>query len=135
MESLASLTLLLAVLIIVSRGALLVAPQATVRAFRRLLEYPSRLRLMGLLFALLGVGFVQSAPQAALHQPTASTALTVVGWGILVAAAWLVLWPRGYQRLAEPVLDAVSDSSVLRVLGGLGVLFGLGVAWLAFQLR
>ena len=52
-----------------------------------------------------------------------------------VAAGWLLLWPRGYQRLAEPVLAAVSDSSVLRVLGGLGVLFGLGVAWLAFTLN
>ena len=128
------MTLLLGLFLIVSRGALLVAPEASVAAFRKLLERPSWLRLMGALFFLLGLGFVQTAPAVPQH-PVASPALTALGWALLAASAWLLIWPRGYQLLAEPVIDALGDGSVLRVMGALGVLMGLGLAWLAFSLN
>ena len=134
MEPIAVMTLFLGLFVVVSRGALLVAPAASIQAFRMLLERPSWLRLMGALFFLLGLGFVQTAPAVPQH-PVASPALTALGWALLAGAALLLIWPRGYQLLAKLVIDALADGSVLRVIGALGVLVGLGFVWLAITLN
>ena len=135
MEPLACATLALALLVIVSRGALLVAPEAAVRVFRSLIAKPARIRLLGTIFVALGAALALTAPSAADSHPTASAGLVILGWLLLVVSVWLLVWPRGYQFVVEGFLEAFTDMTVLRVVGAMGTVVGLALAWLAFELN
>ena len=135
MEPLGWATLALALLVIVSRGALLVAPEATVRLLGSLTATPARIRLFGTLFVALGAALALTAPSAADSPPNASAGLTLLGWLLLVVSLWQLVWPRGYQFLVAGFLKTFTDTAVLRVLGAMGTGIGLAFAWLAFQLN
>ena len=134
MEPLACATLALALLVIVSRGALLVAPEATVRVLRSLTATPARIRLFGTIFVALGAALALTAPSAADSHPNASAGLTLLGWLLLVVSLWQLVWPRGYQFVVEGFLETFTDMTVRRVLGARGTGVGLALAWLAFEL-
>ena len=135
MEPLAWATLALALLVIVSRGALLVAPEATVRLLGSLTATPARIRLLGTTFFALGAALALTASSAADSHPNASAGLTLLGWLLLVVSLWQLVWPRGYQFVVEGFLKTFTDTAVLRVLGAMGTGIGLAFAWLAFQLN
>ncbi len=135
MEPLGWTTLALALLVIVSRAPLLVAPEAAVRVFRSLIAKPARIRLLGTIFVALGAALALTAPSAADSHPTASAGLTLLGWLLLVVSLWQLVWPRGYQFVVEGFLEAFTDMTVLRVIGAMGTGVGLALAWLAFELN
>jgi hypothetical protein len=135
MEPIAALTLAFALLIVATRAPLMVAPKATLDAFRAFLATPARVRLLGAGVGALGAGLAVTAPPAAALHPTASAGLTLLGWYLIAAAAWLVVFPRSYQSVAESFLSIVTDAAVLRVLGAIGTAVGAALAWLAFELR
>lgn len=135
MEPLAAVTLAFALLVIASRAPLMFAPNAVLELYRTLLATLARVRVLGLVTGALGAGFALTAPSAAELHPTASSGLAVLGWVLIVGSAWLLVLPRAYQVVAESLLSAFSDPSVLRVLGALGTAFGAALAWLAFEIR
>ena len=117
MEPIAALTLTFALLVVATRAPLMVAPKATLDAFRAFLAKPARVRLLGAGGAALGARLAITAPPAADLHPTASGGLTLLGWYLIAASAWLVVFPRSYQAVAEGFLSIVSDAAVLRVFG------------------
>lgn len=135
MEPLAGATLALALLVIVTRAPLLVAPEATIGLFRSLIAKRARIRLLGTMCVPLAAALALTAPSAVSAHPTASPALTLLGWWLLAVSFWLLLWPRGYQFVAEGFLDTITDVTVLRVLGAIGTVVGVALAWLAFELN
>ena len=134
MEPIAITTLSVAVIVIVSRGALMLAPTATLRAFQSLVAKPSSVRMLGAVLALLGTAWVRTAPGAAALHPTASAGLSLLGWLLLTTSAWLLLWPGSYQLVGTTFLEAIRDTAVVRLLGALGTVAGGALAWLAFEL-
>ena len=133
MNTVAIICIVLGILIIVTRGPLIVAPQATVRVYRKILEKPAQVRIMGLALALLALVVVR----ATANEPGLLAAiLNVLGWLILVVGGlMLTLFPNVAQSIVYRVLDALSDT-LLRGAGlvavGLGLfLIYLGVTYLA----
>ena len=132
MEPLAIATAIVAALIIASRGPLIIAPTATLDAYRRGLSTPRRIRLIGGLAASLAVALIVTAGQAQAQHGGIAAGMAGLGWLMMGAAAWLVLAPQHYRRVAFALLDAVSDPTVLRLLGLFAVAIGLGLGWIAF---
>jgi hypothetical protein len=119
----------LGVLLIVSRGPLLVAPEATTAFYRGLLSNPLRVRALGVMLGLLGVATIAtgSAPEGLVHY-----VLLGVGWLMALAAPILMVAPSLYMGLADAVLEQAqsADAAILRGLGALGIAIGgLLVHW------
>ena len=112
--------------IIVTRGPLIFAPEATLDVYRRLLGTTTRIRGLGVAIAGIGLAFVASA------EGTDSLAASLVNaLGLIMAAAAILLFialPNVVQAFAESILDAISD--VARPIGVLAVALGLGFVWL-----
>ncbi len=132
MEPLAIATALVALLIIASRGPLIVAPTATMDVYRRLLSTLGRIRLLGGLAALLSVSLIVAGGEAQTQHDAVAAGIVGLGWLMIGAAFWLILAPRHYRRVVYGLFDAVSDPTVLRVVGVFAVAIGLGLGWIAF---
>jgi hypothetical protein len=61
MSSLALISVIYGILIVVNRLPLVLVPQATTRFYRKLLADDTRIRIMGVLGALLGLAMIISA--------------------------------------------------------------------------
>ena len=122
----------LGVLTVVIRAPLLIAPQTTLRVFRRLIRTPARVRAFGLGLLLCGVALglaVRAEPGFAAR------GLEWFGWIAFAGAGLgLVAFPRSAQRFVESILHAVSDSGILRALGALSVGVGLLLIYLGVPL-
>ncbi len=127
MNTVAIICIVLGILIIVTRGPLIVAPQATVRVYRKILEKPAQVRIMGLALALLALVVVR----ATANEPGLLAAiLNVLGWLILVVGGlMLTLFPNVAQSIVYRVLDALSDT-LLRGAGLVAVGLGLFLIYL-----
>ncbi|MBW2244881.1 MAG: hypothetical protein JRH01_23110 [Deltaproteobacteria bacterium] len=132
MEPLAIATAIVALLIIASRGPLIFAPTATLNVYRRWLSTPGRIRLVGSLAALLAVPLIVTGREAQTQHGGIAIGIEGLGWLMMGAALWLVLAPQHYLRIVYAVFDAVSDPTLLRVVGVFAVAIGLGLGWVAF---
>ncbi len=132
MEPIALVTALFAILVLLARGPLVVAPTATLAVYRRLISTAGRLRILGGGLALLAAPLIVTARHARADHGGFAMGIEGLGWLLAAAAVWLVVTPRLYQRLAYSILDAVSDPALLRAGGTLGVALGLGLLWVAF---
>jgi uncharacterized protein YjeT (DUF2065 family) len=126
MSELAIVTTAFGVLIVLVRGPLIFAPQATLGIYRKLLETHARIRVVGVCVAALGIALALSARGV---DQTAAQVIFALGCLMgLFAAIPLLVYPSVYKGLADSFLAAVDDSTTLRAFGVLAV--GIGAVFL-----
>lgn len=131
MSALAVVSVVLGAVVIAARAPLLVAPQATVAVYRRLLERNGFARLLGAVFAALGAALIGAGWGS---EPTPARIMLAVGW-LLTGSGGLMLAapPSATRRFVESILGAIDDPAALRILGGIGVAVGLGFLFLGLR--
>ena len=120
----------LGIFIIVSRGSLIFAPDATLRSYRKLLATTLRIRIMGIILLILPMAMILAAWGD--HRDGAEI---IMGLGYIfgfVVVVFLLIFTSIYKLIADAFLDAM-DNVILRGLGaislGIGIFFiYLGVA-------
>ncbi|MCP3985380.1 MAG: hypothetical protein GY723_13405 [bacterium] len=131
MEPLAVVTLIVAVLIIMVRGPLIIAPAATLNAYRRWISTTSRIRLIGGLMVLLTPHLIWTGREGHAQHGGIAMGIEGLGWFLAAIALWLIIAPGHYQRLAYAMLGAFLDPTVARAIGVFAVAIGLGLGWIA----
>jgi hypothetical protein len=125
MPELAVLSIALGLLIAVARGPMVVAPRATLAAYRRVLETDVRVRMLGVGLASLGLGLIVFARGS---DAGAARFLFAFGWLLAaIAALFGLILTSLFRRSASSFLDFVDDSvdsAALRITG----VVALGVA-------
>ena len=126
MSEVGVVSIVVGVVEVCSRGALIVAPAATLHRFERVIATKGGTRALGAFALTLGATMVWAG--ASEHSGLA-TILSVVGWVIVgTSALGLVLFPGVYRALAEAVLPSAADPDAdligWRVVGLLGVSIG-----------
>jgi len=124
MSKVGVVSIVLGVLVVCSRGALLVAPAATLRWFEGLIGTNGRTRALGAVSLALGASMVWAG--ASEHSGLA-TILSVGGWAVVgISALALVLFPAAYRAIVEGMLPSDTDADLTgwRVLGLAGVILG-----------
>ena len=132
MSPLAVVLAYLAVLIILVRGPLAFAPEATVDRFKRWF-FPSetRLRLIGVaMLVLLAVPLILAARMTSPAHPDVVW-FEALGWLAAAGGAFVIVLPKPGRRLLEGIL-AGAPTPALRVLGVVNIAFGLFLVWVAF---
>ena len=117
-------SILVGVVVVCGRGALLVAPAATLHWFEGVIATNGGTRALGAFVLTLGAAMVWSG--ASEHSGLA-TVLSVVGWVVVgISTLALVLFPAVYRAIAEAVLPSAADSDLIgwRLVGLLGVSIG-----------
>jgi uncharacterized protein YjeT (DUF2065 family) len=126
MIGLATVCIVLGLVIIVSRGPLVLAPDATLRVYRQLLATDARVRILGACIVALAVPMILVAQGSDL---TTAKVVFVMGWGMAcVGVLLLLLFPAAYRRFAESILDAMSQA--LRPVGAIAVGIGVLFIWM-----
>ncbi len=130
MNSLAAVSVLIGTIIIISRGALLLAPLAMGRIYKRLLATKTRIRFLGLFMGLVGSAAILAARGS---DQVAALFMQAIGW-IMAFGGFVVvmIFADFYKRLADTILEAM-DELMLRMLGFFSICLGaffiyLGVA-------
>ena len=124
MSEVGIVSIVVGVVVVCSRGPLLVAPTATLRWFEGVIATNGRIRVLGV--GVLILGTVMAWAGASEHGGLAMS-LSVVGWAIVgISTLALLLFPAAYRSIAEAVLptDADEDLAGWRFLGLLGVIIG-----------
>ena len=126
MNEVGAMSILLGIVVVCSRGALLVAPAATLRWFAAAIGTNSGSRVFGALGLALGASMAWAG---AGEDSGLATILSVVGWASVgISAVALVLFPAIYRAIVEAVLPSDIDTDVnlsgWRVLGLAGVVVG-----------
>ena len=125
MDPVSILCILLGLLVIVGRGPLLFAPQATLRFYERLLATDARVRVFGVVFGLLAVALLVPVP----GEGTAAGLLRALGWIFAAGTVWLLAAPGSYRLVAQGVLEFAEGSVDSAVVRGVGILaVGIGLA-------
>jgi hypothetical protein len=117
-------SIVVGVVVLCSRGALLVVPAATLRWFRAVIATNARIRSLGAVALSLGATMLWAG--ASEHGGLATT-LSVVGSAIVgMSTLALLLFPAVYRAIAEAMLpfDGDTDLTGWRVRGLLGVVLG-----------
>ncbi len=108
-----------------SRGVLLVAPAATLRGFKGIVETNGRIRMFGAIVLTLGAAMIWAG---ASEDSVLATVLTVVGWGFVgISTMGLVLFPGAYRAIANGMLPSEPTGSLIawRFRGLVGVVAGV----------
>lgn len=132
MSPLAVVVAFLAVGIIVVRGPLAFAPEATVDRLRRwFFSTETRMRKVG-----LGILVLMAAPLILTVRMTPPAHPGVfwfeaLGWLAAVGGVFVIALPKPARRLVEAILGG-APTPVLRVVGVANIAFGLFLAWVAF---
>ena len=124
MSEVGVVSIVLGVVMVCSRGALLVAPAATLRWFEGVIATNGRTRALGAVTLTLGASMAWAGSSE--HSGLA-TILSVVGWAVVgISTLALVLFPAAYRAIAEAALPTDSDEDLIgwRFLGLFGVIIG-----------
>lgn len=106
------------VLIIVSRGPLVFAPEAMHGFYRKLVREPMWLRALSLLGTFFGLALAWTARA---ESGVAASGFGALGWVIAVGTGASLLFPAALGRLADSLLQSASDPSLLRAIGVLAI--------------
>jgi len=106
------------------RGALLVAPAATLGWFKRQMETNTRIRIMATVGLWLGVMMFWAG---STDESVLAMVLTGLGIGVLAVSALTWLFPNGYREFADALLPSVETANLTkwRILGLAGVIVGV----------
>ena len=118
--------LFVGILIVVTRGPLLIAPARTVSAYRSMAATNLRVRILSLVVASVGALMVWSSSGA---NGTAATIMYAWGCLMLPAVLFLVLAPATYREVVDIFFDMGDEA--LRFLGALGTLIGVYMIYYA----
>lgn len=126
MSEVGVVSIVVGVIVVCGRGALLVAPAATLRWFGGVIATNCGTRALGAIALTLGAAMVWAG--ASEHSGLA-TVLSVVGWIIVgISSLALVLFPGPYRAIAEAVLPSAADADAdllgWRIVGLLGISVG-----------
>jgi hypothetical protein len=130
MDDLAIICIIVGIFMIISRGPLIVAPDTTLRFYRKLLATNFRIRLMGLIFLVLTLAMILAARG---DRRDGAEIIMVLGYFYsFIVVVFLIIFTSLYKLIADAFLNAM-DSVMLRGFGtialGIGILFiYLGVA-------
>ena len=112
----------LGVIIIVSRGPLVIWPAATRNVYHRLLKTNQRVRVFGLVLLPLATAMI-----LANRGDPRDAAILLTGLGYLficIVLVFLLIIPGIYRLIADTVLEAM-DSVMLRGVGVMAVIVGI----------
>lgn len=126
MSAVAIISILLGVSIIIARAPLIFAPRQTLDFYMKILATPSRVRLLGLILALLSVAII-----IYLEGVEGTLALVIMVMAIITlvfSIGFISLFPEPFRRLATMVWAERSDG-FLRVVGVLAVAVGVAFVW------
>jgi hypothetical protein len=126
MSRVAVVSIVLGVVVVCSRGALLVAPAVTLGWFEALIATDGRIRALGAFALTLGATMAWAGTS---EYTGLATILRLGGWAIVAfSTPTLVLFPTAYRAIADSVLPSSSDSDSdlagWRLLGLIGVILG-----------
>ena len=128
MTQLALVSVVAGAIIIAVRGPFVVAPAASSAGARWLLASNARIRVAGLIFALLGLAMISSAQDSTQG---AALVVSILGWiWMLMAVFLLLIFTSLYQRIAARMMEALDESALLRWSGAIGTLFGAFLVYL-----
>ena len=129
MDSPSSIFVAVGILVVVSRGPLILAPSATLRCYRRLLfSTNERFRAVGVMFALLAMlliffDFGEGGLAGLLH---------IFGWFLATVALQFLVLPNVFRRFFQTILGYIEESvhdGVVRIVGLLAVVFGVALIY------
>lgn len=132
MSPLAVVVAYLAVVILVVRGPLAFAPEATAdRLGRWFFSTATRLRLVGVgMIVLLAAPLILTVRMTPPAHPDVVW-FEALGWLAAIAGALVTATPKPICRLAKAKLSG-APTIVLRILGVVNIAFALFLLWLAF---
>ncbi len=117
----------LGVLVICSRGPLLLVPASALRWFGEAIKTEGRTRIFGAIVALIAVPMIWSGIS---EDTSLAGVLLIFGVFVLVfAVPALVLFPRVYMSLGNSVVPDDLSGNLLgwRILGLVGVIIGVAI--------
>jgi len=129
MDSPSIICIAVGILVIVRRGPLIFAPSATLRAYDRLfLSTNTRLRAFAVVIAalamtLLLIPFGDGSLAVFLH---------AVGWVMATTALLFLVLPNVFRRFFQTIFGYIEksvDERIVRIVGFLGVVFGLALIY------
>ena len=133
MDGLAGVSIVFGVILIVVRSPLIFAPERTIDFYRRLIATDTRVRIVGVLLAVIGLSMIGLAWGST---ETVPRVLFGFGWFLAVGAAVLLGFSSRWRRMAESFLDLARDGMdplVLRAIGVLAVAIGALFVYLGLE--
>ena len=112
-------------IVVCGRLPLMVAPAATLRWVKALIETNTRLRILGVIALLVATGMIWAG---GAEDSILASVLTIWGWAIVaMSTSLLMIFPGVYRKIASAFLPAAGDESLpgWRLIGGLGTMIGL----------
>lgn len=133
MSAVGIVSIILGLLIVISRGLLVVSPRTTLQSFGKIIQTESRTRLVGLATLLLPVLMIWAGGSA---DTGLAGVLLIFGLFMLAAISWLVFFPGSYIHFCRGFVPPDPDSNLMgwRLMGLLGVFIGgvfIYFGWLA----
>jgi len=129
MDSLSSICIIVGALVILKRGPLIFAPNATLRFYNRVfLSTNARVRAAGVVIATLAMALLFSD----FGEGVLAGVLRTFGWLITTAALLFLVLPNVLRRILQTILVYIEksvDSGILRIVGLLAVVFGLALIY------
>jgi uncharacterized protein YjeT (DUF2065 family) len=128
MSAVSIVSIIFGIIIIVGRAPLVVAPGATLRLIRRIINNKGTLRIVGIFSAVLGVALVAAAWDV---RQSAALILYWLGWLLFFAALVELIFTAFVQKIAISIWSM--KNSTARILGIVAVVIGaffiyLGIA-------
>jgi uncharacterized protein YjeT (DUF2065 family) len=133
MDGLAVVSIVFGVLVIVFRGPLIFAPGRTIDFYRRLIATDTRVRIIGVPIAVIGLSMIGLAWDST---ETAPRVLFGFGWFLAVGAAVLLGLSSRWRRMAESFMVLMRDGMdpmVLRFIGVVAVAIGALFVYLGLE--
>ena len=124
MSAVGVVSIVFGVVVVCSRGPLLVAPAQTLRWLLGVIGTNGSVRALGIVALALGAAMVWAGDSE--HSELA-TILWLAGWAIVgVSTLLLLVFPAVYRAIVESMLpsEADADPTGLRILGLAGVIIG-----------
>ena len=134
MAPLAVACVALGLLVIVLRAPLIVAPEATLQAYRKVLASTARTRSVGVVVLTLGLTI---AVPAWGSSRTLVGVLAVLGWLLSFSGALLLVFPSAFRLLADDLLRSMSeavDEAFLRIMVVIAVAVGAALIYVGARI-
>ena len=129
MDSLSVICVAVGILAIVRRGPLIFAPSATLRFYDRwLLSTDARFRVFGVVFATLAMALLFSD----FGEEVLAESLHTFGWFMATVAVLFLVLPNVFRRFIQTIFGHIEksvDERIIRIVGFVGVVFGLALIY------